>query len=478
MSSAVRVALCTLCSTCVILSASALIPVAQKTTSNSAQQRTLIAPSYSRSLRPLYLANSNANEEDNDDEFEKAVRIAKAKRDIDLILKGPDAPFDVEGELQKVEGISPPLASKEQQLEDQVGELEAELYAAVDQQDYVLASQKKEEIGKMHVDDCGAVLQVNSAFYRAFSEKDYDAMEKLWLKDGSALCIHPSHTPLVGANAVLMNWKKMFDSSNGSFQRSWMIPSGIRLSVKGATAIITCDEEVYCRRFVRGKKRQTELINKLTATNIFRKVDGQWYMVHHHASWHADSEAAKIALKGGATDGTKSTSGGKTILSRRKSDSISGEIAPDGILGNFGPILGAPLPAPQDGPPVKRIIMGGSLSDILNGGLNDLLSSNVSDDQQGDEESSAIIHFHQVNEEGDDDSEDDDDDGEDSDTEAVSIIKQWAKSKDGEDSSVGSSGKTSGANNNAPKDALRQNCITALRKLCNQVRGYMVSLEL
>ena len=256
-------------------------------------------------------------------------------------------------------------------------------------------------------------------------------MERLWLKDGSALCIHPSHAPLVGANAVLKSWSKMFNSNGSSFQRNWMDPSNIRLTVKGATAIITCDEQVYGRRFVRGKKRQTELVNKLTATNIFRKVDGKWYMVHHHSSWHADSEAAKMALKGGSSTeggGNKLLDGKKSTLRRNKSD--VGEISPDGFIGNFGPILGGPSPSPQEGSSVKRIVMGGSLSDLLNGGLNDLLSGSISGDDQQDEEGSAIIHFQRLNEDdGDDDGEDDDDEGEDGETEAVSIMKQWAKSK-------------------------------------------------
>lgn len=481
-----RLALCALYCTytlqsviCFTLSA----PKLRRTVSikNTGHQRhTLSDPSFSS--RPLFLADSNTNgpsDNGKSEEFEKAVRLAKAKKDIDLILKGPDAPFDLESELKNVEGISPPLDNeKEQQLDDQVSELETELYAAVEQQDYALASQKKQEIGKMHMDDCGAVLQVNSAFYRAFSDKDYEAMEKIWLKDASSLCIHPSHKPLVGVNAVLKSWKSMFDTSNGSFQRNWMSPSHVRLTVKGATAIVTCDEEVYSRRFVRGKKRQTELINKLTATNIFRKVNGQWFMVHHHSSWHADSEAAKNALKGGSMDGAKSggSSNRSTMSLRGNKDALSsGDIASDGILGNFGPILGGPSPIPgKDGVPVKRIVMGGSLSDLLNGGLNDLLNSNTDDQQGGDEQGSAIIHFQQINEEVGDDDEDDDDDEDSGDTTpgAVSIMKQWAKSKGGGGSSLtsdGGKGANVGGNNSAPKDALRQNCISALRKLCDQV---------
>jgi hypothetical protein len=183
-----------------------------------------------------------------------------------------------------------------------------------------------------------------------------------------------------------------------------------------------------------------------------------------------------MALKGGSMEGVgKLLDDKKSKLRRNKSDDV-GEISPDGFIGNFGPILGGPSPSPREGPSVKRIVMGGSLSDLLNGGLNDLLSGSISGDDQQDEEGSAIIHFQRINDDdSDDDGEDDDDENEDGETEAVSIMKQWAKSKDGKQegsssSSSASGGITSGGRSNAPKDALRQNCISALRKLCNQVR--------
>ena len=213
-------------------------------------------PSSTRSLLPLFLAENTDNDSSKgeNEEFEKAVRIAKAKAEIDQILKGPDAPFDLQGEIKNVEGISPPLASKEQKLDDQVSELEKELYAAVEQQDYVLASQKKEEIGKMHVDDCGAVLQVNSAFYRAFSDKDYDAMEKLWLKDGSSLCIHPSHPPMVGVNAVLRVGRTCLITPVDPFNASWMSPSQHSVSSQGCHCDCHLRRRSVLRRFVRGKE--------------------------------------------------------------------------------------------------------------------------------------------------------------------------------------------------------------------------------
>lgn len=414
---------------------------------------------------------------------DQKIRVAQAQAEIDRILKGPDAPFDTETELKKVKSIAPPVAESllAQELDEKASQMEQDLYQAVKQQDYGKAATLKQEISQAHIDDCGAVLQVNAAFYRAFSEKNLGAMEALWLHDGTSTCIHPSHKPLVGSKAVLHSWKRMFRSSDGSFQRNWMEPHDIRLTVKGAsTAIVTCDEHVYARRFVRGQKRQTELINKLTATNIFRKVNGRWMLTYHHASWHADSEAAKNALRGGGAGGATLRSGNSKARKSARSSRSNQEddndddasIGMDGILGmnDFGPLLGSSHDKKGEGDkkPVKRIVMG-SLSDIFNGNLGDILGNDESNDGNGDDannESGAIIRFSRIDDDDEDDDDDDHDEEDEEGSETVSIIKKWGDSTETEGS--GSSNKGSNGEGSEPKDALRQNCITALRKLCDQ----------
>lgn len=432
-------------------------------------------PSHLYQTDPQNSPENRNDDEKNDKDFERKVRLHKVKTEIDQILNGPDAPFDTEAELQKVESISPGISDPvELHAEHVVEKLEAELYQAVEAQDFSKASQTKDEISKLHVDDCGAVLQVNAAFYKAFSHKSFAEMEQLWLPDAGVICIHPSHSPLVGVNAVLKSWKHMFESTNGSFQRNWMEPSKLKIFVKGTTAIITCDEDVYCRRFIRGKKRQTELVNKLTATNIFRKVQGRWYMIHHHASWHAESDAAKMALNSNTERRSNHKSSKPSHRSSpRSSLDEAGAFGSDGFLGDFGPLLGGG--GEEDGaPPVKRVIVG-NLSDILNGSLGDILGAAGADEEDGEEGAGkAIIHFRQMDEDDEDedpDEDDDSDDEEDEGTGAVSIIKNWSKSQDHpEESSTKSPAASTGrgGSGTVPKDALRQNCISALRKLSNQ----------
>jgi ketosteroid isomerase-like protein len=398
---------------------------------------------------------------------EKKIRVAKAQAEIDRILKGPDAPFDAESEMKKVTSVSPPVVESlaEIELEAEISQLEKDLYEAVKQQDYAKAGEAKREISQLHIDDGAAVLQVNAAFYRAFSEKNYDSMESIWLKDGTSTCIHPSSKSLVGSKAVLHSWKRMFESQDGSFQRCQMEPVDIRLTVKGAsTAIVTCDEHVYSRRFVRGKKRQTELINKLTATNIFRKVAGSWRLCHHHSSWHWDSEAAKRALRGAQALSGTGNNKSRGILRKDANNAEHSEIM-DGILGmsNFGPLLGTG--SGEEKKIVKHIVMG-NLQDILNGNLGDILGNEDGDSK--DENGGTVIHFSSEDAELDDDDDDDDEDGVGSPAVVVAGIKKWENASSDSAGSEPSSGGMNGNSDSAPKDALRQDCISALRKLAVQ----------
>lgn len=420
--------------------------------------RTLSSPFTTRVYASIDRTNDSSNthnsQEDDDlqKRVEKKIRVQAAQEQIDLILQGPNAPFDLETEMKRVESIAPGLSqdSEEIQTDLRLSQLEANMYDSIEKQDYKQAQKQCDEISQMHIDDCGAVLQVNSGFYKAFSKKSIELMRKVWLQDASILCIHPSHPPLVGVTAVIESWANMFESTDGSFQRNWMEPINIKLVVKGTTAIITCDEQVYARRFIRGKRRETELINQLTATNIFRKVGQKWSMVHHHASWHADSDAAKNALGKG-----------------KKSDINS---AQKSILGidNFGP-LGVVNKSPEKpNGPVKRVVLG-TLSDILNGGLGELLGGGDDDDDDDDDDSVDILHITG----GDDDDDDDEDDEDDMDEDDEPILKKWNRAQ-GNDSErknklkklkVAATIEPSGT---SPKDALRQSCISALRKLCDQ----------
>ncbi|VEU45138.1 unnamed protein product [Pseudo-nitzschia multistriata] len=489
----------------------ALVACPRTSNGNICMSRSLSKKSSMLSMSSNNDIDSSASSEENDGEDgesgSRQHRLAKAQAEIDRILNNPiDPPFDFEKEMKKVASISPPLikeGSAEFQLEEQVSEAEDQLYKAVKAQDYDAAEKKSAEISQTHVDDCGLVLQANAAFYRAFSEKDIREMDRLWLKDRSCVCIHPSFKPITGVNDIMKTWKRMFESSAGSFQRTWIDPCEIQLTVKATTAVVTCVEDVYARRFVRGKKRKSELVNKLTATNIFRKVGGRWYMTYHHSSWHADSEAAKRALKSqNRNKKTKSLSSKKisspdpfddnpliNLRSKRKKrheDNDDDESKSDdrteieSILGieNFGPILGDDSEAKQERPTgssnldfLKDLGLGGlgGIDGILGMGSTDgtglppgsiIRISKVNNDvDNGDDDGEEIDDY-------DDDQDDEDFDEEDEEEtttnpEELSVFELLDEKRKKNRMKV--SGKLS-------SKELRQRCIDALRKLANDGR--------
>jgi SnoaL-like domain len=398
----------------------------------------------------------------------KKIRVAKAQSEIDRILAGPDAPFDAESELKKVVSIaaSPVVAEmisennkhENNNVEETSDHMETLLYKAVREKDFALAATKKEELNQMQMDDALAVLQVNSAFYRSFSQRDTKRMNALWVPDENSICINPSSPPLIGGKAIAASWDQLFSSS--SKYQSWVEPSNIRVAMRGATtAVVTCDELVFARCFVRGQKRKSEKINTLVATNIFRKIGTQWLMAHHHASWHHESDASRYALNAA----TMNRLGSTTTGGDDKAQQIESGIKMDGILGakNFGPVLGDQMfmmkGNNQNG---KMRVVRGNLLDLLGGNIKDLLGKNS-------DSSDAIFEFHELKrgEDEEDEEEDDDEEYEDDnemyasdDGEAASIVKRFSDYKTNAQDKL----------DKARLTLRRQSCIRLLRQLCGK----------
>lgn len=417
-------------------------------------------------------------------DIQQRIRISRVKAEMDRLLNSPDAPIDLEQELKKVVTIAPPQASvpaELTQLESHESQLEQDLYQAAKRQDMDAGAKIKRDISQLYIDDCGSVLYANAQFYKAFTNQDYPHMATLWTRDGTATCIHPACQPLIGTRNILASWKNLFNAPVQ--QRTIIEPQKIRLAVKGAsTAILTCEEHVFTRRYIQGQKRQTELANKLVATNIFRKVNGRWLLHHHHASWHADSRASRMGMEKLGNKGTDSSSNEDDKNSQADANIMHG------ILGgpDMGPIIFSGSKRQPEGNG-KRVVAMGSLSDLLNGNLGSILGGDGSNSNaggpniiritsrssDGDEEEDDDIELMDETDDEEDDDEEDDEEEDDDEEEVTDIevdenvfISRW--NKDQRRKRAVESDETNNLVTGAPKDTLRQACITALRKLCNQ----------
>src|SRR5690242_2652824 len=87
-----------------------------------------------------------------------------------------------------------------------------------------------------------AILFANTAFYAAFSTRDYAAMEALWAHEDVG-CIHPGWPPLKGRKAVMASWKNILgnEASPHATARDAVV------LYEGATAIVLCLEIVIDR---------------------------------------------------------------------------------------------------------------------------------------------------------------------------------------------------------------------------------------
>ncbi len=120
-----------------------------------------------------------------------------------------------------------------------------------------------------------AVAAANLAFYRALEARELANMERVWVQEESVSCVHPGWHRLDGWPEIRRSWENIFANS-----RPWTVTcEDVRIWVSGDLAWVTCvevitpfggDEEVDAAR--------------MQATNVFGHVNGEWRMLHHHAS--------------------------------------------------------------------------------------------------------------------------------------------------------------------------------------------------
>src|SRR5260370_19971400 len=71
-----------------------------------------------------------------------------------------------------------------------------------------------------------AVLAANRAFYRAFSERDAEAMDQIWAPTGAVVCLHPGQAPLHGRVEIMASWRAILSPPQGAKVRclgEWIV---------------------------------------------------------------------------------------------------------------------------------------------------------------------------------------------------------------------------------------------------------------
>ncbi len=118
--------------------------------------------------------------------------------------------------------------------------------------------------------DHQALLLANEAFYRAFADRDPDAMRDLWSKTAPVVCIHPGWGAIDGREEVIETWLAIMSN-----------PGAPAIDCHAATAYPHGDTGfVVCYEEIDGQF--------LIATNVFVREGKIWKMVHHQAGPTAD----------------------------------------------------------------------------------------------------------------------------------------------------------------------------------------------
>ena len=116
------------------------------------------------------------------------------------------------------------------------------------------------------MDGPAAALAANHAFYRAFNDRDIDAMDAIWARSRPVYCVHPGWNLLEGREAVMESWRRILSDGN----QPRVVTGGESAHIMDKIAV------VLCREFVAG--------TPLTSTNLYVLEDNEWKISHHHSS--------------------------------------------------------------------------------------------------------------------------------------------------------------------------------------------------
>lgn len=118
------------------------------------------------------------------------------------------------------------------------------------------------------------VRAANERFYMAMNRLDIEEMDAVWANEEAAICVHPGREALVGYERIRESWVVIFSSSSS-------------MSIAASNECIQLSNDVawvVCTETISMMMEEGLAAAAAQATNIFRRRDGGWQMILHHAS--------------------------------------------------------------------------------------------------------------------------------------------------------------------------------------------------
>ncbi|XP_055807915.1 uncharacterized protein LOC129876490 isoform X1 [Solanum dulcamara] len=151
--------------------------------------------------------------------------------------------------------------------------LAQDLKTAIKEENYARAAKIRDSLRLLQEDSKACVLAANARFYNSFRNGNLAAMQALWSQGENVCVVHPGVSGIIGYDLVMGSWE--FVWAEYDFPLDIEIRD-VQVHVRGDIGYVTCIEMVKTKGSSWGKQ---------FATNVFEKVDGQWCMCIHHASY-------------------------------------------------------------------------------------------------------------------------------------------------------------------------------------------------
>ena len=103
---------------------------------------------------------------------------------------------------------------------------------------------------------------------------DIGEIDEVWASEENAVCVHPGRDAIFGYARIRESWVAIF-SGVGSMS---IAASNERIALEGDAAWVSCTETISLMT------DEGLAAAAAQATNIFKRIDGRWRMVVHHAS--------------------------------------------------------------------------------------------------------------------------------------------------------------------------------------------------
>jgi len=149
--------------------------------------------------------------------------------------------------------------------------LEKELQNAIAEENYAEAEMIRDTLKNLQKDSKTAIVEANSRFYEAFKTGDLTLMQTLWVKKDEACCARSDLKEITGYDDIIESWNSIW--ANYEFPLEIRVED-IEVHVRGNLGSVNCMEFVKTN----GGRWGVQVV-----TNVFKKIDGQWFICIHHA---------------------------------------------------------------------------------------------------------------------------------------------------------------------------------------------------